>query len=87
MFQARGAVGQERIEEFKMGGVGMTSDYPDTDHAGIGPVILTTEWREYVIDLRGKDLTHITGGFAWAANADINPQETLTFYLDEIRYE
>ena len=83
-FWARGEKGGERIEEVKIGGV--TGDYPDTDVASIGPVILTPEWKEYTIDLRGKDLSYISGGFSWSTNTDVNP-ESCTFYLDDIRYE
>ena len=83
-FWARGEKGGERIEEFKIGGI--TGDFPDTDMAVVGPVILTPEWRQYSIDLRGKDLTYISGGFSWATNVDVNPQ-ACTFYLDEIQYE
>lgn len=83
-FWARGEKGGERIEEFKMGGI--TGDYPDTDVAFIGPVILTPEWKEYIIDLRGKDLSYISGGFSWSTNTDVNP-ESCTFYLDDLRYE
>ncbi|MDP2653673.1 MAG: hypothetical protein Q8Q08_06540 [Candidatus Omnitrophota bacterium] len=83
-FWARGEKGGERIEEFKMGGI--TGDYPDTDTAVIGPVILTNEWQQYTIDLRGKDLTYVSGGFGWSTNVDVNP-ENCVFYLDEIQYE
>ena len=83
-FWAKGAKGGERIEEFKIGGI--SGDYPDSDTAMIGPVILTNEWKQYAIDLRGKDLSYISGGFAWATNADVNPGEC-TFYLDNIQYE
>ena len=83
-FWARGEKGGERLEEVKMGGV--TGDYPDTDTAFIGPIILTPEWKEYSIDLRGRDLSYISGGFSWATNVDVNP-ESCTFYLDDIRYE
>lgn len=83
-FWARGEKGGERIEEFKMGG--MTGEYSDSDMAGIGPVVLTQEWKQYTIDLEDKDLSSIIGGFAWAANIDNNP-EGMTFYLDDIRYE
>lgn len=83
-FWARGEKGGERIEEFKIGGI--TGLYPDSDIAGIGPVLLTAEWKQYEIDLRGKDISYISGGFAWATNLDVNP-EGATFYLDDIRYE
>ena len=83
-FWARGDKGGERIEEFKIGGI--TGEYADSDVAGIGPVVLTTEWQEFTIDLEGKDLSSISGGFCWATNLDVNP-EGATFYLDDIRYE
>ena len=83
-FWARGEKGEERIEEFKMGG--LSGPYPDSATANIGPVILTPEWKQYTIDLVGKDLSHVIGGFAWSANLDNNPNGC-TFYLDEIRYE
>ena len=83
-FWARGEEGGERIEEFKIGGI--TGVYSDSDLAGIGPVLLTAEWEKFEIDLRGKDLSYISGGFCWASNLDVNP-EGATFYLDDIRYE
>ena len=83
-FWVRGEEGNERIEEFKIGGI--TGLYSDSDLAGIGPVLLTTEWKQYEIDLRGKDLSYISGGFCWSTNLDINP-DGVTFYLDDIRYE
>jgi hypothetical protein len=83
-FWAKGAKGGERIEEFKVGGI--FGEYADSDVAGIGPVILTKEWKKYTIDLKGKDFSSIIGGFCWVTNADVNP-EGATFYLDEIRYE
>ena len=86
VFWAKGEKGAEVIEEFKVGGVGSMKEYPDSDSASIGPVILMHEWREYIIDLRGKDLSYISGGFAWVANVNSNP-EACTFYLDNIRFE
>jgi len=83
-FWARGENGGERVEEFKIGGI--TGEYFDSDVAGIGPVVLTKEWKQYVIDLEGRDLSSIIGGFAWAANLDHNPNG-MVFYLDDIRYE
>ena len=83
-FWARGEKGGERIEEFKIGGI--TGEYADSDVAGIGPAVLTTEWQQFTIDLEGKDLSSISGGFCWATNLDVNP-DGATFYLDDIRYE
>lgn len=83
-FWARGEKGGERIEEFKMGGI--NGEYSDSDSAGIGPVMLTTEWQQFTIDLEGKDLSSIIGGFCWSTNLDANP-DGATFYIDDIRYE
>ncbi len=83
-FWAKGEKGGERIEEFKIGGI--TGEYPDSDSAVIGPVILTPEWTQYTIDLRGKDLSYISGGFTWAAKVEVNPNGCV-FYLDDIQYE
>jgi hypothetical protein len=83
-FWARGAKGGERIEEFKIGG--LMGEFSDSDSAAIGPVILNKEWTQYTIDLKGKDMSYIIGGFCWSTNVDNNP-EGATFYLDEIKYE
>jgi hypothetical protein len=83
-FWARGAKGGEHIEEFKVGGI--MGEYSDSDSATIGPVILNKEWTQYAIDLKGKDLSYIIGGFCWSTNIDNNP-EGVIFYLDEIKYE
>jgi len=83
-FWARGENGGERIEEFKMGGI--AGAFGDSDTAGIGPIVLTQEWQQYTINLSGKNLKKIVGGFAWSANLDNNPQGC-TFYLDDIKYE
>ncbi len=83
-FWARGEKGGERIEEFKVGGI--IGEFSDSDTAVIGPVVLNKEWTQYTVDLKGKDLSYIIGGFCWASNLDVNP-EGATFYLDEIKYE
>lgn len=82
-FMARGAKGGERIEEVKMGGI--MGEYSDSDSAAIGPIILTEEWKEYTIDLAGRDMSYIIGGFCWVTNADVNP-EGAEFYFDDVRY-
>jgi hypothetical protein len=83
-FWARGAEGGERIEEFKVGGI--AGKYSDSDSASIGPVVLNKEWTQYTIDLKGKDMSYIIGGFCWTANIDGNPKG-FDIYLDEIKFE
>jgi hypothetical protein len=83
-FWARGSKGGERIEEFKVGGI--MGEFSDSDSSGIGPVILNKDWTQYTIDLKGKDMSYVIGGFCWATNIDVNP-DGATFYLDEIKYE
>ena len=83
-FWARGAKGGERIEEFKIGGI--MGEFSDSDSAVIGPIILNKEWTQYTIDLKGKDISYIIGGFCWSGNVDNNPDGAI-FYLDEIKYE
>lgn len=83
-FWARGEKGGERIEEFKVGGI--MGEYSDSDSAVIGPVILNKEWTQYTIDLQGRDMSYIIGGFCWSANIDNNPGGAV-FYLDEIKFE
>lgn len=83
-FWARGEKGDEKIEEIRIGGI--SGEYADSDTASIGPIELTKEWQKFTIDLIGKDLSHIIGGFCWATNLDINP-DGCTFYLDDIHYE
>lgn len=83
-FWAKGESGGEQIEEITLGGI--TGDYPDSDKAVIGPIILSSEWKQYTIDLRGKDMSYINGGFSWTVNQEPNP-EACVFYMDDIRYE
>jgi len=83
-FWARGDKGGERIEEVKIGGLSGT--YADTDTVAVGPIVLTKDWQEYTINLVGRDLSYISGGFCWSTNIDVNPDGAI-FYFDDIRYE
>jgi exo-beta-1,3-glucanase (GH17 family) len=73
------------IVEFKVGGIsepyGDSLVYPRSTKAE-----LITEWQEFEVDLDGADLTRIIGGFAWVTNWETN-LGSITFYLDEIRFE
>ncbi len=84
-FWARGEKGGEIISEFKMGGI--AGEFSDSASAGIGPAMLTQDWKQYEIDLTGQDLSHIIGGFGFSLSGDDNPAEGTVFYLDTIRYE
>ncbi|MCL2145444.1 MAG: hypothetical protein FWH43_08155 [Endomicrobia bacterium] len=83
-FWARGAVGGEKIAEFKVGGI--TGEFPDSDSQSVGPIELTKEWQKYTINLKDKDMSHIIGGFCWAASKDDNPNGFI-MYLDDVIYE
>lgn len=83
-FWARGEKGGEKLDEFRAGGI--PGENFDSDVAYMGPVALTAEWKQYEVDLNGKDLSSIKGGFMWSARAGDN-KAGLTFYLDDIRYE
>ena len=83
-FWARGEKGGEKISEFKVGGI--TGEYPDSDSASLGPVELTSDWKQYTIDLADKDLTNIIGGFCWSASKDDNPNGFVIF-IDDIVFE
>jgi len=81
---ARGAKGGEVIQKFMIGGIQGT--YPDSASAESAPIELTDTWKEYTINLAGKDLSYINGGFAWIASADQNP-EGAVFYVDDVKFE
>lgn len=84
-FWARGKTGGE-VVEFKVGGI--WGKYPDSLQPALsaGPIVLSDRWQPYSIDLRGYDLSHSIGGFAWVANRCSSP-EGAVFYLDDIIYE
>jgi hypothetical protein len=83
-FWAKGEKGGEKISEFKMGG--LSGKYPDSDTAWLGPVKLKKEWAQYKIDLKGKDLRYISGGFCFTVLATDSPSGC-TFYMADVKYE
>jgi hypothetical protein len=82
-FWARGAKGGEVIQKFVIGGI--KGAYPDSSTVEMGPVELTDTWKEYTINLAGKDLSYVSGGFGWVTNADLNPSGAI-FYIDDIKF-
>jgi len=73
-----------QIGEFKVGGI--IGTFSDSDSSSIGPVDLTNEWKQYTIDLVGRDLRQIIGAFCISWSRDNNP-DGFDLYLDEIRFE
>lgn len=83
-FWARGDKGGEIISEFKVGGI--NGNYADSDSTSMGPVTLTKDWKQYTIDLKGMDLSYISGGFELSASSKDDP-EGFVIYLDDVKYE
>lgn len=82
-FWARGAEGNERLD-FGVGLLTSGKPYHDTVHAKKEDVRLSTEWKQYSIDLEGEDLSRVKTPFVWTAAGQ---GRAITFYLDDIRFE
>jgi len=61
-FWARGEKGGEVIQKFVVGGIKGT--YSDSATIEMGPVELTDAWKQYTINITGKDLSYISGVLA-----------------------
>jgi len=99
-FWARGARGGEKVEFFAFGiGRDPSSGKPLKPYPDSSPkvticgllsspcfITLSTEWKQYTIDLQGLDLDYVLGGFGWVTNAPSNDNQSVIFYLDNIRY-
>lgn len=85
-FYAKGETGNERIK-FLMGGI--WGSYPDSQQPALSTdvITLTNEWKRYTLDLRGKDLSHTIGGFAFTTDSCLTAGQPITFYLDKIYYD
>jgi hypothetical protein len=86
-FWARGENGGEKAV-FKTGGI-KNFDKPYSDSFGpisSGILALGKGWEKYTIDLTGKDLSSVIGGFCWTTNEIQNPNGCV-IYVDEIRFE
>jgi len=84
VFWAKGEKGGEIIS-FLIGGILSGRVSRDTCAAKIDDVRLTKDWKEYVIDLNGKDIKNIITGFGFVITSGKNPVGC-TFYLDKISY-
>jgi len=64
--------------------------YPDDSCGEIKDTtdFLNANWTQYEIDLTGKDISDICGGFAIIFNDPLDPEpDGCTFYLDDIKYD
>jgi len=86
-FRVRGHTGGER-GEFKTGGIRAPGlgNWDSYGPISTGVIILSTQWEEYSLDLTGRDLSSVIGGFVWVTNYSQNPQGA-TIYLDDIAFE
>lgn len=82
-FAARGARGGEAVTF----GYGYEPDRSGTADSSRSreSLILGDEWRRFSMDLRGKDLSSISGLFSLRLDGEDNPGGA-TIYIDDIRY-
>jgi hypothetical protein len=80
-FWARGEAGGEKVE-FKLGIIEKTKAFFDTA-SGATTVTLSPEWKQYELDLNGKDLRRIKTPFVWVVG---NTGRSVAFYLDDVRF-
>ena len=88
-FWARGDRGGERVDFFAFG-IGRSSPpmrHPDSSPTIQESVTLSTRWQLYSLDLGGKDLGYVLGGFGWVADAPSNNNRSIVFFIDDIRYD
>lgn len=79
-FWVRGENGGEEIK-FKSG-----QDCGDTYSTDEMTKILGKSWTKVTIDLKGQNLSNVTGAFIWVADGKASPG-TITFYVDDVQYE
>jgi hypothetical protein len=77
------AVVQFRVGGVTMGKIGDSLEIP----VGTPPIKLEPDWKMYEIDLTGKDVSSVVGGFLWACNRKHNgSNRDITFDLDTIYF-
>ena len=79
-FWARGAKGGEKVD-FKLGLLGKDKKFHDTA-SGEDNATLTKSWKQYTINLRGKNLSDIKTGFVFVVSG-----APTSFYLDDVKYQ
>ena len=79
---ARGEYGGEQVT-FGVGLLGPDRDFPDSSIQKTGTIELTSAWKRYRVDLKGKDLSSLKTGFVVTLQGRRSP---VTIYLDSIRF-
>ncbi len=82
-FWARGAHGGETVS-FSFGLIKSDKPFHDSASGNLESVTLPPQWKEYFINLAGKDLSYIKTGFCWVVSSAGKP---VRFYLDDIHYQ
>jgi exo-beta-1,3-glucanase (GH17 family) len=84
-FKARGEKGKETVE-FKVGGI--KGKYADSIYpaAESGELELSKDWKSYEINLEGRKVFSLIGGFCCTAKSDSNP-DGCVIELSAIRFE
>lgn len=80
---ARGKNGGETVK-FIVGGIN-NATLPNRDSFGsfsTGAISLKTDWQEYILNLTGKELRMLIGGFCRVTDYTQSPNG-VTFYLDD----
>lgn len=88
-FQAKGETGLEKVT-FKTGGIDGGDGYKDS----VNPALvlrepytqLSSDWRQYAINLEGKNMDSVIGAFCCVASRRNNPNGCV-FYLSDIKFE
>ena len=81
-FWMRGAEGGEKVK-VELGIIKKDKKYFDTGSGSL-ELVLTRDWKQYSIELAGKDLTRIKTGFVITLAGAGKP---LTIYFDDVQFE
>jgi hypothetical protein len=80
-FWARGDKGGEKVK-FGYGLIGNDKKYHDSSKGEL-EVTLTSEWKQYTLDLSERELSRIKTGFMWTVGGQGKP---VTFYVDDVEF-
>lgn len=79
---ARGEYGGEKAS-FGVGLLGSDAKFPDSGMTKVDGIVLTRDWRRYVVPLKKIDLSSVKTGFVVTLNGRSSP---VTIYMDSIRF-